>query len=258
VFVRQGPSGKHGKPWSGDCRVTTECSGKDRWPIETTRPQASRSLHHHRQTEVARLEETGLDPTETHLGFFPARHRGARRPGKPYHRLEPLPLRRGGRGDLAVRTFVNKSSFARPYSKWGRVSVDDAVGAVVEYDNGAIGMLEMSRLAVGRLSHLQIEINGGEGSVWWDLEKLNNLHVCCRGGERTPGFRTVSVTDTVHPYARWWWPRGHFVRPQAPIASLTPSRAVGPWRGTGPCSRTPIGPPPLWTLFLSLQRWEGE
>ena len=109
----------------------------------------------------------------------------------------------------AVRTFVTSRPLPDRPEEWGPVDVDDAVGAIVECDNGAIGTLETSRIAVGRLNHLQIEINGAEGSVSWDLENLNNLQVCYREEGSTPGFRTVSVTGAAYPYAGWWWPRGH-------------------------------------------------
>jgi predicted dehydrogenase len=111
----------------------------------------------------------------------------------------------------AIRTFVTSSSLPDRPGERGPVDVDDTVGAIVECGNGAIGTLETSRLAVGHLNHLQIEINGAEGSISWDLENLNNLHVCYREEVRTQGFRTVSVTGPAYPYAGLWWPRGHIL-----------------------------------------------
>jgi predicted dehydrogenase len=58
---------------------------------------------------------------------------------------------------------------------------------------------------------LQWEINGSEGSLACDLERLNELRVFRSGGESTRGFKTVLVTEPGHPFASFWWPPGHIV-----------------------------------------------
>jgi predicted dehydrogenase len=94
------------------------------------------------------------------------------------------------------------------------VDVDDAFEAAVEFENGAIGTLEASRLCPGRINHLALEVNGSKGSIAFDLERLNELRVYLAGstpGERAQGFRTTIVTGPDHPFMKYWWPPGHII-----------------------------------------------
>jgi len=77
--------------------------------------------------------------------------------------------------------------------------VDDAYVATVEFECGAIGTLEASRLATGRINHHAWEINGSRGSLAFDQERMNELLV---GGRR--GFATTLEHGD-------WWPPGHIV-----------------------------------------------
>ena len=88
------------------------------------------------------------------------------------------------------------------------VSVDDAYSAQLEFENGAMGTVEASRFAKGRKNDHTIEIEGSEGSVSFDLERLNELEVH-RGDHR--GFETVLVTEADDPYLDHWWPPGHVI-----------------------------------------------
>jgi predicted dehydrogenase len=106
-----------------------------------------------------------------------------------------------------TRTFISD----RP---GGKVDVDDAFEAVVEFDNGAVGTLEASRFCRGRKNALSFEINGSKGSIAFDLERLNELQVHLadsRPGEHAQGFRQVLVTEADHPFMEWWWPPGHVI-----------------------------------------------
>src|SRR3954470_1051258 len=47
--------------------------------------------------------------------------------------------------------------------------VDDAVEAAVEFDSGAIGTIEATRLALGHRNAFQWEINGSKGSLMFDM-----------------------------------------------------------------------------------------
>ena len=86
-------------------------------------------------------------------------------------------------------------------------SVDDAFEAAVAFDGGAIGTIEATRFATGRKNAFRWEINGSKGSVAFDLERPNELHVSDGG----VGFRTLLVTQPDHPFAAWWWPPGHVI-----------------------------------------------
>jgi predicted dehydrogenase len=85
-----------------------------------------------------------------------------------------------------------------------KVDVDDAFHAIVEFDNGATGTLEGSRVAGGRTVESTIEVDASRGSIIFDMQNLNQLRVS-RGG----GFTHVSVTDPSQPFMSHWWPRGH-------------------------------------------------
>jgi predicted dehydrogenase len=89
--------------------------------------------------------------------------------------------------------------------------VDDAIEAAVEFESGAVGTIESTRLALGRRNAFQWEINGSRGSLAFDMERLNELQVYLEGEDRTRGFRTVLVTEPHHPFMDLWWPPGHII-----------------------------------------------
>lgn len=82
----------------------------------------------------------------------------------------------------------------------GRVDVEDAAAALVSFANGAYGVLETSRVAVGRRVSLTVEIFGSRGSADWDLERPDEFRVCLPGDEATFGYRRVLV-NPAHPGA---------------------------------------------------------
>jgi predicted dehydrogenase len=89
--------------------------------------------------------------------------------------------------------------------------VDDAVEAVVEFASGPVGTIEATRLALGRRNAMQWEVNGSKGSLWFDMERLNELQVFRADGDRARGAKTVLVTEADHPFIGYWWPPGHIV-----------------------------------------------
>ncbi|MFP6871992.1 MAG: Gfo/Idh/MocA family oxidoreductase [Verrucomicrobiales bacterium] len=94
----------------------------------------------------------------------------------------------------------------------GEVDVDDASLMNVEFESGAVGSFECTRYASGRKNHNQFEINGSEGSIIFDLEKMNELQFFSRSGPSTEqGFRTILATDPEHEYVGNWWPPGHII-----------------------------------------------
>jgi predicted dehydrogenase len=89
--------------------------------------------------------------------------------------------------------------------------VDDAVEAAVEFEGGAVGTIESTRLALGRRNAFQWEINGTKGSLYFDMERLNELQVFKADGDRARGFKTVLVSEGDHPFWEHWWPPGHII-----------------------------------------------
>jgi len=90
------------------------------------------------------------------------------------------------------------------------VSVDDAVWAILSFPSGAMGSLEVSRVATGRKNALSIELFGSTGALRFDLEELNELwFLNATESIETQGFRRILVTEPEHPYLTAWWPQGH-------------------------------------------------
>ena len=95
----------------------------------------------------------------------------------------------------------------------GPVTVDDASFFVAEFANGALGSFEVSRFAPGRKNYNTFEIYGSEGSIVFNLERMNELQVFSRNDPAyAQGFRTVLATEAgQHDYIANWWPPGHII-----------------------------------------------
>ncbi|GAP05983.1 predicted dehydrogenase [Anaerolinea thermolimosa] len=110
-----------------------------------------------------------------------------------------------------AKTFIKQ----RPLPGGGsaEVTVDDAFVSLVEFENGAVGTLEASRFCAGRKNHQVLEINGANGSIVFDLERLNELQVFWKDEQprETQGFHNVLVSESYHPFWEHWWPQGHII-----------------------------------------------
>ena len=91
------------------------------------------------------------------------------------------------------------------------VTADEGNVAVVQFDNGAAGVLESSCVAAGRMNQFTWEVNGSGGSIAFDLEDPNHLQVYDAKipREETRGFANVSVTSAKHPLQAAYLPPGH-------------------------------------------------
>lgn len=91
------------------------------------------------------------------------------------------------------------------------VEVDESNVALIEFEDGAIGTIESSGISTGRKNQNTWEINGSKGSIQFDLEDLNHLHVHLEDEQREDvrGFTEISVTEPYHPNACLILPRGH-------------------------------------------------
>jgi predicted dehydrogenase len=92
----------------------------------------------------------------------------------------------------------------------GPVTVDDAAVFTGRLESGALATFEATRMASGRKNALRLEINGEQGSLAFDLERLNELSFHDhQEPAATAGFRRILVTEAEHPYLEAWWPPGH-------------------------------------------------
>ncbi|APY85319.1 gfo/Idh/MocA family oxidoreductase [Streptomyces alfalfae] len=92
----------------------------------------------------------------------------------------------------------------------GTVTVDDAAVFTGRFPSGALASFEATRFAAGRKNALRLELNGAEGSLAFDLERLNELSFHDHTEPAaSSGFRRILVTEPDHPYLQAWWPPGH-------------------------------------------------
>jgi predicted dehydrogenase len=119
-------------------------------------------------------------------------------------------------GDMkSVSALTKTFTPERPYpdGSMGKVTVDDAFVAAVEFENGAIGTVEATRFAAGRKNHNVFEINGEKGSIKFNLERMNELEVFWvdEDPKETQGWHQILVSEAYHPWWSNWWPQGHII-----------------------------------------------
>ncbi len=111
-----------------------------------------------------------------------------------------------------TKTFIEERELPDG-SGMGKVDVDDAFVAALEFQNGALGTLEATRFAGGRKNYNCFEINAEKGSIRFNLERMNELEVYWVGEKpkETEGFHNVLITEGYHPWWDYWWPQGHII-----------------------------------------------
>jgi predicted dehydrogenase len=93
-----------------------------------------------------------------------------------------------------------------------KVTVDEASSALLRFESGALGVLEVARTAVRRPCDFTVEVNGDRGTLIFDYTRLNEL--LFGDGSDDPGLygmRRIRAEHESHPYARNWWPVGQGV-----------------------------------------------
>ncbi len=90
-----------------------------------------------------------------------------------------------------------------------KVEIEDASIFVAKYDDGAIGHFEATRFANGRKNGNTFEVNGENGSLYFNLEDMSRLwYFDSREPKHIQGWREISVWEEVHPYMKHWWVPG--------------------------------------------------
>ncbi|GIM46625.1 oxidoreductase [Collibacillus ludicampi] len=143
-----------------------------------------------------------------------------------------------------METFIKKrplgdmTSNLRPQidgDAWGEVDVEDAAAFLARFENGALGVFEVTRFCRGNRAGNRFEINGEKGSIRWDMENLNNLQVYLEDDERgLQGFRTINCTEVEHPYAGAYWPAGHIIGYEHTFINLMVALMDGIEKGYSP------------------------
>lgn len=112
----------------------------------------------------------------------------------------PLPSADGGRPQAKAGTGT------------GKVTVDDDANFLARFSNGSVGVFESSRFCGGRRNYNTFQIYGSKGSVAFNLERMNELEFYdAENTKAEQGYKTIDVTEAVHPYVGAWWPSGHII-----------------------------------------------
>ena len=113
-----------------------------------------------------------------------------------------------------TETFVKERTHAET-GEVQPVSIDDACMFLAEFANGSLGTFESTRYARGRKNYNTFELNGADGSVYFDLEEPEYLQFFeyqqKQSGQKVEdhltGWRKIHVSNPEHPYMdRYWVP----------------------------------------------------
>lgn len=107
----------------------------------------------------------------------------------------------------ATATFVKERPIPESPEKKGKVEVEDSAVAALKFANGALGTIETSWMAPGRKDYLRFEVTGSEGSLRFNLERLNELEIFTfKDPNEKRGYRDVLVTSRAHPTMEKFYP----------------------------------------------------
>ena len=102
------------------------------------------------------------------------------------------------------KTFIKERPKAKDSNEKTPVDVDDISWITAEMKNGAIGTLEMSRLAMGVNDEFRIEIHGSKGALRFNSMSPNWLEVFDdrEKGEPIGGNKGFKLLETVQRYPK--------------------------------------------------------
>jgi predicted dehydrogenase len=90
--------------------------------------------------------------------------------------------------------------------------IDDAMMALMMFENGSAGTFEATRFAIGCKNQNRFEIHGSGGMLRFNLERLNHLEFLDFNEPPVEqGLRDVLVTDMKHPIFGAFWRPGHII-----------------------------------------------
>ena len=115
----------------------------------------------------------------------------------------------------ATETFIKERVHQETGEKT-KVEIDDACMFLARFANGSMGTFESSRYARGRKNFNTFELNGEDGSVYFDLEdpqilqyfEYANPTTGKKVEDHVTGWRRIHVTNFEHPYMDHWWVPG--------------------------------------------------
>lgn len=94
---------------------------------------------------------------------------------------------------LPAGASANSFNTGEASSTLGDVENEDYTAMLARFDNGASGVFESSRVAIGPHTEYTIEVYGTEGSVRWNFEHMNQYQLA----DDRRGYRTI-MTGSAH------------------------------------------------------------
>ncbi len=88
------------------------------------------------------------------------------------------------------------------------IGTEDYASVLLEFDNGAHGVMTVSQCAAGQKNRLQFEIDGAEAALSWDQQRPNELWI---GRRDTPNEVMLKDAALMHDAAKEYahYPGGH-------------------------------------------------
>ncbi len=114
-----------------------------------------------------------------------------------------------------TETFVKERKHVET-GKVEPVTIDDACMFLALFENGSMGTFESTRYARGHKALKTFELNGADGSVFFDLHEPEYLqfyeYTQKQSGKKTEshitGWRKIHTTNGKHPYMGHYWVPG--------------------------------------------------
>ncbi|MGF1477260.1 MAG: Gfo/Idh/MocA family protein [Geminicoccaceae bacterium] len=117
------------------------------------------------------------------------------------------------------------------------IETEDQARFLCRFERGASGVIECSRIAWGRRMFLSYEITGTKGSLWFDQERMSELHLfTAADGWARGGFRRILVNEHHPRYAGFGMGPGHgvgfndqkIIEAAEMLAAIRENRAASP------------------------------
>ena len=91
-------------------------------------------------------------------------------------------------------------SVGGPDDPTGEVTNEDYVGALLSFENGVQGTIEMCRVINGPKAEYVFELNGTQGALKWNFEQMNELQVQFRSADEAEDGYTTILSGPDHPF----------------------------------------------------------
>ena len=91
-------------------------------------------------------------------------------------------------------------SLGQPGDPTGPVTNEDYAAALVQFENGVQGTLEACRVIYGPKCEMAFEINGTEGAIRWNFERMNELELYLPGGSDAHDGYTKLLGGPKYPF----------------------------------------------------------